>query len=59
MTLSHKIALDPTVKQEHYFRRAAGIARFVWNWALAQWKERHEKGGENPMRSTSRNSGMR
>jgi len=47
MTLSHKIALDPTVKQEQYFRRAAGIARFVWNWALAQWKERYEH-GEKP-----------
>jgi hypothetical protein len=25
MTLNHKIALDPTVKQERYFRRATGI----------------------------------
>jgi putative transposase len=47
MTLSHKVALDPTVKQEGYFRRAAGTARFVWNWALAQWKERYEQ-GEKP-----------
>ena len=47
MTLSHKIALDPTVKQEQYFRRAAGVARFVWNWALAKWKELYES-GEKP-----------
>ncbi len=44
MTLSHKIALNPTVKQEQYFRCAAGVARFVWNWALAQWKELYESG---------------
>lgn len=47
MTLTHRIALDPTHQQEAYFRRAAGIARFTWNWALAQWKELFE-GGERP-----------
>ena len=47
VTLSHKIALDPTVKQEQYFRRAVGVARFVWNWALAKWKELYES-GEKP-----------
>jgi putative transposase len=47
MTLAHKITLDPTVKQERYFRRAAGTARFVWNWALAKWKECSEQ-GEKP-----------
>ena len=46
LTLSHKIALDPTVKQERCFRRAAGTARFVWNWALAKWKELYEQGGK-------------
>lgn len=39
MILSHKIALDPTYKQREYFARAAGTARFVWNLALARWKE--------------------
>ena len=47
MTLSHKIALDATAKQERYFRRAAGTARFVWNWALAQWQALYER-GEKP-----------
>ena len=47
MILTHKIALDPTVKQEQYFRRAADTARFVWNWALAKWKELSEQ-GEKP-----------
>ena len=37
--LTHKIRLDPTCKQETYFRKACGIARFTWNWALAKWEE--------------------
>ena len=32
MILAHRIELDPTVKQREYFARAAGCARFVWNW---------------------------
>jgi putative transposase len=47
MILTHRIALNPTDKQEEYFRRAAGIARFVWNWALATWKQQYEV-GEKP-----------
>ncbi len=39
--------LFSSIKQEHYFQRAAGTARFVWNWALAKWKELYEK-GEKP-----------
>jgi len=42
--LSHKICLDPTYKQEQYFRQAGGIARFTWNWALAEWKTQYQAG---------------
>jgi len=42
--LSHKICLDPTYKQEQYFRQACGIARFTWNWALAKWKSQYFEG---------------
>lgn len=42
--LAHKIKLDPTALQENYFKQACGIARFTWNWALAQWQEQYEKG---------------
>lgn len=35
-TLAHVIALDPTEAQTHAFARAAGTARFTYNWALAQ-----------------------
>ena len=37
MILAHKIALDPNNVQETYFRKAAGTARFAYNWALDQW----------------------
>lgn len=44
--LTHKIKLDPTCKQQTYFRKACGTARFAWNWALAKWEERYKNGGK-------------
>ena len=44
ITLSHKIALEPNYKQEQYFKQASGIARFTWNWALNEWKNKYENG---------------
>jgi putative transposase len=38
MLLAHRIRLDPTPDQRDYFARAAGTARRVWNWALAEWQ---------------------
>jgi putative transposase len=46
MELSHRIALDPTVRQKEYFARACGTARFVWNWALAEWNAQYGLGGK-------------
>ncbi|WP_299044255.1 RNA-guided endonuclease TnpB family protein [uncultured Thermosynechococcus sp.] len=43
MILAHKIALDPNNKQATYFARAAGTARFAYNWALAEWKRQYEE----------------
>ncbi|KGF78210.1 transposase, partial [Massilia sp. JS1662] len=37
MLLAHRIRIDPTPAQRDYFARAAGTARRVWNWALAEW----------------------
>ena len=34
-------------EQATYFAKAAGTARFVWNWALAEWN-RHYEAGEKP-----------
>lgn len=47
MILAHKIALDPTAEQSSHFARAAGTARFAYNWALAEWQRQH-KAGEKP-----------
>jgi putative transposase len=41
MILAHKIALDPAPEQAVYFARAAGTARFAWNWALGRWQEEY------------------
>lgn len=44
MQLTHKIALNPNSAQIVYFQKAAGTTRFVWNWALAKWKEQYVVG---------------
>ena len=46
MNRTHKIALDPTVCQEAYFRRCCGVARFTFNWALDEWKRQYAAGGK-------------
>ena len=38
MIKAHKIRLNPSPEQELYFRKAAGTARFVYNWGLAEWQ---------------------
>ncbi len=42
MLITHRIALDPNNKQRRYFARAAGTARFAYNWALSEWKAQYE-----------------
>ncbi len=46
MIKAHKIRLNPTPEQANYFARAAGTARFVWNWALAEWNRQYEAGAK-------------
>lgn len=41
MLIAHKIALDPNNVQATYFARAAGTARFAYNWALAEWQRQY------------------
>jgi putative transposase len=45
MFLAHKIALNPSNKQVTYFAKASGVARFAYNWGLAEWKREFEAGG--------------
>jgi putative transposase len=42
MLIAHKIALDANNAQANYFARAAGTARFAYNWALAGWTRQYE-----------------
>lgn len=41
MFVSHKIAMNPNNTQAIYFSRAAGTARFAYNWALAEWQRQY------------------
>src|SRR5437868_169717 len=41
---SHIIRLHPTPEQEVYFRKACGVARHAYNWALARWKDCRAEG---------------
>jgi putative transposase len=47
MLLAHRIRLEPTPRQCDYFARAAGTARRVWNWAVAEW-QRQSRAGVQP-----------
>lgn len=42
MLIAHRIALNPNNVQATYLSRAAGTARFAYNWALAEWKRQYE-----------------
>lgn len=42
MIVAHKIVLDPNNVQATYFAKAAGTARFAYNWALAEWQRQYE-----------------
>jgi len=44
MLLTHKIELKPNRIQATYFQKACGVARFSYNWALAEWKKQYEQG---------------
>ncbi|SPX86963.1 RNA-guided endonuclease InsQ/TnpB family protein [Moraxella ovis] len=39
----HIIELKPNNKQATYFKKACGVARFAYNWALAEWKRQYEQ----------------
>ncbi|MBV8435114.1 MAG: transposase, partial [Candidatus Eremiobacteraeota bacterium] len=47
MILAHRIRIVPTAAQEVTFRKSCGVARFAYNWALAEW-QRQYAAGEKP-----------
>lgn len=42
MLVAHKIRLDPNNVQATHLARAAGTARFAYNWALSEWTRQYE-----------------
>ena len=48
MILSHKIKLEPTVEQLIGLHKAAGCARYAWNWALTEWQNHYRATGKSP-----------
>jgi putative transposase len=41
VTQAYRFALDPSPGQERALRSHAGAARFAWNWALGECRERY------------------
>jgi putative transposase len=48
MLTAHCIALDPNDVQATYFSKACGVARFAYNWALAEWQKQYEEHKQDP-----------
>ena len=42
MLIAHRIRLAPNNVQAAYLARAAGTARFAYNWALHEWQKQYE-----------------
>ncbi len=51
MIRAHKIRLHPTAEQANAFMRAAGLARFTFNWGLEQWTNAYEAGQKPTVRA--------
>ena len=49
MLLVHKIELKLNNKQQSYFAKACGVARFAYNWALDQWRQQYQAGEPQPV----------
>jgi len=59
MILAHKIALSPNNQQATYFVRAAGTARFAYNWALDQWQQQYRDWKEDNSRPKPSQAALR
>ena len=42
--VGHKIRLRPNARQEEFFRRCVGTARFAYNLALGGWQSQYRSG---------------
>ena len=44
MILSHKIRIYPNSEQEQFLKKSCGVARFAYNWGLAEWQNLYKNG---------------
>ena len=47
MIIAHKIRIYPNKEQEVFLKKSCGVARFAYNWGLAEWQKQY-KNGEKP-----------
>lgn len=59
MLLAHRIRLDPNNVQATYLARAAGTARFAYNWALVEWEKQYKASKADPLLSKPREGLLR
>jgi len=45
---AHRIALKPNNVQATYFKKACGVSRFAYNWALTEWTRQYEAWKADP-----------
>lgn len=48
MLVAHRIRLEPNNVQATYLVRAAGVARFAYNWGLNEWQKQFEAWKADP-----------
>ena len=46
MIISHKIRIYPNREQEQFLKKSCGVARFAYNWGLAEWQNQYKNGGK-------------
>jgi len=59
MLTAHRIALDPNDEQRTYFSKSCGVARFAFNWALAEWKKQYEECKVDPAKPKPSEASLR
>ena len=58
MQTAHRIELKPNNRQRTYFAKASGVARFAYNWGLAEWNRLYEENKNLPEEARVFISGM-
>lgn len=48
VVLAHRIEPVPNRQQAEFSRKAVGVARFAYNWALAEWQKQYEQHRQDP-----------